>query len=272
MKAPEGQGPHLSAIHVYPLKSAAGIALSSVAVDEVGLRYDRRWMLIDEEGDFLSQRTHPRMAHLGTALENDALRISAPGCEPLKLPLAGIREGGRFVTVRVWHEDRYAADCGAESAQWASAFMGFPCRIVKAVEPVAGPRISDSGWVRAGFADAEPALVISTASLDDLNTRLTEALPMNRFRPNLVVSFVPAYSEDRWATVRIGDVPVRGSRRCPRCALTTVDQGTGIKGREPLRTLATYRRVGSGEVVFGMNVRFERAGVLRVGDAIVAVS
>ena len=113
---------------------------------------------------------------------------------------------GRFVTVRVWHEDRYAADCGAESAQWASAFMGFPCRIVKAVEPVAGPRVSDSGWVRAGFADAEPALVISTASLDDLNTRLTEALPMNRFRPNLVVSFVPAYSEDRWATVRIGDV------------------------------------------------------------------
>ena len=170
-----------------------------------------------------------------------------------------------FVTVRVWHEDRYAAHCGAESAQWASAFMGFPCRIVKAVEPVAGPRVSDSGWVRAGFADAEPALVISTASLDDLNTRLTEALPMNRFRPNLVVSFVPAYSEDRWATVRIGDVPVRGSRRCPRCALTTVDQGTGIKGREPLRTLATYRRVGSGEVVFGMNVRFERAGVLRVG-------
>ena len=271
MKAPDAQGPHLSAIYIYPLKSAAGIALSSVVVDQVGLRYDRRWMLVDQEGNFLSQRSHPEMAQLAPALESDALRISAPGREPLEVPLAGVRGGGRLDAVRVWHEDRYAADCGPKGREWVSAFMGFPCRLVQAGEPTKGPRVAPSGSVRAGFADAEPAHVISTASLDDLNARLADPLPMTRFRPNLVVSGIPAYGEDRWATVRIGGVPVRGARPCPRCALTTMDPGTGTKGKEPLRTLSTYRSLGRGEVVFGMNVRFERTGVLHVGDPIVAV-
>lgn len=269
MQDTEEAGARLSAIHVYPLKSAAGVSLTSAAVDEVGLAYDRRWMLVDERGRFLSQRTHPRMARIATELGTDVLRISAPGHEALELPLAGVPESGARETIRVWHEDRYGIDCGAEGATWASAFMGLGCRIVQAAAPESGPRVSDSGWVRAGFADASPALVVSTASLDDLNPRLAEPVSMNRFRPNLVVSGVAAYGEDAWERVRIGDVSVRGSRPCPRCTLTTVDQTTGSKGKEPLRTLATYRRLANGEVAFGMNVQFEGQGTLRVGDAIV---
>jgi hypothetical protein len=170
----------------------------------------------------------------------------------------------------VWNQDRFMTDCGDEAAAWASGFIGMECRVVRAMEPPDGPRIAATGRIRAGFADAGPALVISEATLADLNSRLDEPLPMNRFRPNVVVSGVPAYGEDGWGRVRIGEVLARAGWPCPRCVLTTVDQDTGIGGREPLRTLATYRRNAKGEVEFGLNVLFEGEGVLRLGDRIEA--
>jgi uncharacterized protein YcbX len=259
--------PRLAALHVYPLKSAGGIALGEVRVDEAGLAHDRRWLIVDREGRFVTQRSHARMALLRTALTADALRVTAPGVRPLELPLAPARDGPSEV-VPVWGLGRFARACGAEADAWASEWLGEPCRVIRAAAPPAERALDDRGRVRTGFADAYPALVISTASLADLNARLAEPLPMNRFRPNLVVEGVAAYAEDRWRRVRIGELTLLGRKICERCAITTTDQETGERGLEPLRTLATYRRTTGGEVAFGLNLGFEDAGTLRVGDPV----
>jgi uncharacterized protein YcbX len=269
--------PRVHTLYVYPLKSAAGIAVPSVEVDRVGLGLDRRWMVVDVGGRFMSQRTHPNMALLDTELTGGRLRVSLrrPGTPtpPLELPLHDGDSGADLARVRVWFEDRYGRDCGDDAAAWMSEALGTPCRVLHAALPPDGERLSGEGRVRAGFADARPALVISTASLEDLNARLrrggSQPLPMNRFRPNIVVEGIMAYGEDTWGVVRMGSVSVRGVRPCPRCATTTVDQATGtVAGPEPLRTLAGYRRMEDGGAAFGMNVAFDGPGVLRVGDAI----
>ena len=263
----------LVALHIYPLKSAGGIALPAVRVDEAGLEHDRRWMVVDERGRFLTQRSHPRMALLRTALVGGALRVTAPGVGALELPLApeaGSGAGGAAEPelIPVWDKERDAVGAGADAAAWMSAFLGSPCRVVRSVRPAGTNGLGPRGTVRGGFADGWPALVISEASLADLNGRLPEPLPMNRFRPNLVVDGIEPYAEDAWRRVRIGSVGVIGRKRCYRCAITTTDQETGARGVEPLRTLAGYRRDATGEVAFGMNLGFEGDGVLRVGDPV----
>lgn len=266
--------PRLAAIRIYPLKSAAGIEVEAAAVDEVGLEWDRRWMLVDDAGRFMSQRTHPRMALLRVAMDDERVRVTVkdePARGVFDLALDPPDASGGHEEIHVWYGGRYAVDCGPEYAAWFSDFMERRCRLVRAVAPSGLDRTDTSGKVRAGFADAEPALVISTASLADLNARLDVPLPMNRFRPNLVIEGVDAYGEDGMVRVRIGDVGVHLIRPCIRCALTTVDQETAQTGKEPLRTLATYRRVPDGNVAFGMNARFENAGTVRVGMPLLAV-
>ncbi|HUF67335.1 MAG TPA: MOSC N-terminal beta barrel domain-containing protein [Longimicrobiales bacterium] len=263
----------LAGLYIYPLKSAGGIAVDEVAVNEVGLEWDRRWILVDDAGRFMSQRTHPAMALLRVALDDAALLVTVkddPDRGTLELPLARPDLYDGHEEFHIWHTGRYAVDCGAGPAAWFSNVMGIACRVMRAVEPPGRDPLDASGKVCAGFADAEPALVISIASLEDLNARLAEPLHMNRFRPNLVLDGLPPYGEDRLGRVRIGDVIVCGVRPCPRCALTTVDQDTGTAGKEPLRTLATYRRLPDGSVGFGMNVRFENAGVLKLGTPLSA--
>jgi uncharacterized protein YcbX len=256
----------LAALHVYPLKSAGGIALTEARVDPTGLAHDRRWLIVDGNGRFVTQRSHTRMALLRTALEDGSLRVTAPGMAPLELPLAASE--GPTQEVPVWDLGRFARSCGPEADAWATEWLDEPCRVVRAAVPPNERPLDERGKVRTGFADAYPALVISTASLADLNGRLFEPLPMNRFRPNLVVEGVPAYAEDSWRRVRIGEVAVLGRKTCLRCAITATDQETGERGVEPLRTLATYRRVPEGEVAFGMNLGFESSGTLRVGDPV----
>lgn len=278
---PAASGPRVRALHVYPLKSAAGIAVTSAEVDEVGLALDRRWMVVDADGRFMSQRSHPRMALLETELASSSLTVGFRDRPPLALPLEAPdadddrRKPGDLVAVRVWFEDRYGVDCGDDAAAWMSEALKTPCRLLRAGTPPDGVAVAEDGRVRASFADARPALVLSTASLDDLNARLRTrgfpALPMNRFRPNIVVDGIGPYEEDSWESVRVGDVAVRGIKPCPRCAITTVDQRTGVAvGPEPLRTLLTYRRMDDGGAAFGMNVAFEGGGTLRVGDAVTA--
>jgi uncharacterized protein YcbX len=255
-------------LHVYPLKSAGGIPVAEARVDETGLEHDRRWMVVDARGRFLTQRSHPPMALLRTALAGGSLRVTAPGMEPLELPLDEPEHPAAPELIPVWDKDRDAVSCGPSAAAWMSAFLEADCRVVRSVSPDGAPRLGPRGTVRAGFADGWPALAISTASLDDLNGRLFEPLPMNRFRPNIVVDGIGPYAEDEWSRVRIGEVPVVGRKRCLRCAITTTDQETAERGVEPLRTLAGYRRDASGEVAFGMNVGFEGVGSLRVGDLV----
>jgi uncharacterized protein YcbX len=256
----------LASLHVYPLKSAGGIALAEARVDATGLAHDRRWLIVDGNGRFVTQRSHARMALLRTALDEHLLRVTAPGMEPLELPIVGSE--GPVEEVPVWDLGRFARSCGREADQWASEWLDEPCRLVRAAAPANERPLDARGKVRTGFADAYPALVISAASLADLNARLFEPLPMNRFRPNLVVEGIPAYAEDGWRRVRIGETTVLGKKTCLRCAITTTDQDTGERGVEPLRTLAIYRRVPEGEVAFGMNLGFENAGTLRVGDPV----
>ncbi len=259
----------LSGLNVYPVKSAAGLALTVARVDRRGLAGDRRWMVVDGARAFLSQRTHPRLALVAAVPWPRRLVLTAPGMPPLTVASP---PGGALVPVRVWDDVCDAASAGDRAAQWFSRFLGLSCALVflpgRSHRMVAARGTAPASEV--GFADAFPFLLISEASLEDLNRRLAYPLPMNRFRPNLVVRGCEPYAEDGWRTVRIGGVLFHVVKACGRCATTTVDQATGDRGREPLATLATYRR-SDGRVLFGQNLVHEGTGVLRLGDGVTVV-
>jgi uncharacterized protein YcbX len=257
----------LTALNIYPIKSTKGIALAESEVDGFGLRYDRRWMVVDESGDFLSQRSHPRLALVVPSISDGVLQIDAPGMPTLRTPL---HPGDTVATsVTVWDDTCPATWVGDHAAEWFSDFLGCACTLVHMADQVvrpADPAFAPLG-VRVSFADGFPFLLISEESLADLNRRLADPLPMNRFRPNLVVAGGEPYAEDGWGRIEIGDMRLQVVKPCARCLVTTTDQATGERGKEPLRTLATYRKVG-GEVMFGQNVVHENNGRLRVGDSV----
>jgi uncharacterized protein YcbX len=262
-----GENVVLSGLYVYPLKSCAGIPLESAELGATGLRHDRRWMLVDETGKFMSQRAHPRMALISTHLSDEHLTVSAPDMPDLQVPLQPADED--LVDVSIWGDTNRGALVGEEADRWFGEFLKLPCRLVS--KPDDDLRFVDSIYAQSGdqvgFADGFAFLLISEASLEDLNGRLEDPLPMNRFRPNLVVRGCGPYAEDGWSRVRIGDVSFRVAEACPRCAITTTDQKTGTRGKEPLRTLATYRKF-EGEVFFGRNLIHDALGTVRVGDPV----
>jgi len=259
----------LAKINVYPVKSLGGFSAESAEVEPRGLQHDRRWMLVDRKGRFLTQRALPRMALISTGLTSGGLVLSAPGMEPLRLPFEP-EDSARRQTVQVWSSVCEAVPVGEEADGWFREFLGVPCRLVfmpeetrRAVNP---DYRADEGIV--SFADGYPMMLLSEASLLNLNSRLEQPVPMNRFRPNLVVSGVPAYAEDGWTKIRIGAVTFHGVKSCDRCSLITVDQETGeADGPEPLRMLAAYR-LKDQKVLFGRLLIPDGAGVVRVGDAI----
>jgi MOSC domain-containing protein len=258
----------LTALNIYPIKSTHGIALAESEVDGFGLRYDRRWMVVDGSGQFLSQRSHSRLALVIPSIQGDKLRVDAPGMPTLEVPL---HPSSTVATrVVVWDDVCSASWVGERAAEWFSGFLGCGCSLVymaeDAVRP-ADPVFAPAGS-RVSFADGFPFLLISEESLADLNRRLAEPLPMNRFRPNLVVAGGEPYDEDRWTNFEIGGIRLRVVKPCGRCVVTTTDQTTGKRGKEPLRTLATYRK-RDGEVMFGQNVVHDGSGLLRVGDTVI---
>ena len=260
-------GIRLSGLNLYPIKSARGIALSEWDVDDFGLRYDRRWMVVDGAGEFISQRTHPRLALVIPSIEEGALKIEGPERPPLRVPLDPLPAITTRVTI--WDHNCSATWLGEGPARWFSDFLGCPASLVhmpaSTMRP-ANPVFAPVG-TRVSFADAYPFLLISEASLADLNRRLSVPLPMNRFRPNLVVTDCEPYAEDSWRSIRIGEIPFQVVKPCDRCVITTTDQLSGDRGKEPLRTLATYRNV-DGKVLFGQNVVHRAGGRLRVGDQV----
>jgi uncharacterized protein len=272
---------HLSALFLYPVKSLAGCAVSSAAIDPLGLAGDRRFMVIDEFGRFLTQRTLPRMALIATALTADTLSLSANTASGTVEVARASDPNAPLHTVSVWKsENLLAEDCGDAPAAWLGDFLGLRCRLVRAGEKFCRtiPKPSAHAGDSVSFADAYPVLVTSEASLADLNDRLAaqgeEVLPMNRFRPNLVVSGCPAFAEDSWARVRIGEMIFRAGGPCARCVVTTIDQLTAARGKEPLRTLAGYRRATDDptNVNFGQNLIHEtKSGILRIGDPVVVL-
>ena len=255
----------LSQLNVYPIKSCAGLPLRSAQLAERGLQYDRRWMVVDEHCRFITQREMPRLAPVSVGLHPDHLTVTAPEMNELRVPFQ--MTGNDVLFVVVWDDTVSALDVGSEPAAWFSRHLGITARLVH-MSDAADRLASRKGYSsQVSFADAYPLLLISEASLEDLNTRLDEPLPMNRFRPNLVVRGCEPYAEDSWTEIMIGGERFHVVKSCARCVTTTVNQSTGEKGKEPLRTLATYRQK-DGKVFFGQNLIHEGRVVLRVGDEV----
>ena len=265
--------PHVTEINVYPIKSCGRIPRGSEVVGARGLAGDRRYMLVDAEGGFLTQRRHPRLALIDVADDGEGgYRIEAPGQPPLRLPREW-RHGGEL-EVTVWRDTVQATAAADEAGAWFAGFLGFSCRLVYLAEhqhravPNDAARFDDE----VGFADAAPLLLTSEASLAELNARLPAPVTMRRFRPNVVVAADRAFDEDRWRRLRIGEAEFEVGWPCSRCVLTTVDPETGIKdpSGEPLKTLRSFRRTDAG-VMFGQNLIPRRLGRISVGDEVVVV-
>jgi uncharacterized protein YcbX len=260
-------GIHLSGLYVYPIKSCGGIAAEELDVDERGLRHDRRWMLVDEANQFISQRELPRMALIGVRIDPDGLVVRAPGMPSLQVPF--LPPDGHLLRAQVWDDVVETLPVGGGADRWFERFLGVKCKLVYLPEESVRPVDRDYGRAgdQVGLADGFPFLLISESSLAELNARLEQPLPMDRFRPNLVVGGCDPYAEDGWRVVRIGSITLRVVKPCARCAITTVDQSTATRGKEPLRTLATFRRSGT-KVLFGQNLVHDGTGVLRAGDPV----
>lgn len=256
----------LTQLNIYPAKSMRGIALERAVVTSFGLHNDRRWMLVDESGKFITQRKYAAMAWIESRLTDCGIIFQAPEMEPLVLSLDQLDQSG---IATVWRDEVPVLRAPAVASQWFERFLGVACHLV--YMPETSFRQVDRNYFsadqRVGFADGFPFLLISEASLEDLNGRLAESVPMTRFRPNLVISGCAAYEEDRWKKVRIGSIEFDIVKPCSRCVMTTIDAQTGRKGVEPLATLAKYRKNDFG-VCFGQNLVHKGVGELRVGDSV----
>jgi len=258
--------PRISALYVYPVKACRGVRLDTARVVARGFEHDRRYMIVDARGRFVTQRELPELALVTTAIGKDSIVLRRTGYPDCALPFE--HASGAELEVSVWDHSGPALRHEAGSA-WLSAILGSPVSLV--FMPDSHRRQVNPERARPGdivsFADGYPFLVISEASLEELNSRLETPLVMERFRPSIVVSGVPAFAEDAWRNVRLGEVSFRGVKRCERCTVTTVDPETGIRGKEPLRTLATFRRE-DGKVWFGMNLIHDAEGTLSTGDLV----
>lgn len=268
----------LSGLHTYPVKAAAGIALDHSLVTARGLLHDRRWMVCDRNGKFLTQRKFPQLALIQVAVDGTLdgtlggtlggtlrLSIANHATPALELPLVPAHEA--MVAVDVWGDGCMACSMGDGAAQWLSNFLGVDCQLVYMPDRTHRPTDHGRFDVPNSFADAYPFLLIADASLADLNGRLPQPVPMDRFRPNLVVQGCDAFAEDTWQQIKIGGIVFDVAKACSRCSVPGVNQSTGEQGTEPLKTLATYRRWDHA-IWFGQNLIAQGGGTLTVGDAV----
>jgi uncharacterized protein YcbX len=266
----------VSEVNIYPIKSCAGTRLDVGVIEARGFANDRRWLLVDEDWRFLTQREIARMALIKPDVDDRCLRLSAPGMSAFELP---VDQDGKRAAVTIWKDSGVGAiDQGDDVAQWFSDYVGRKVRLVRfaddymrQVSQQYAPRETD----QVGFADGYPFLIISEDSLADLNARLEtkgeQALPMNRFRPNIVVRDAgEPYAEDTWRTIKVGDVLFDLVKPCARCAITTTNQVTAERGKEPLKTLATYRKDRGGPL-FGQNAIQRSTGVVKTGTPVEVV-
>jgi uncharacterized protein YcbX len=265
---------HLHSIHVHPVKAVRGLAPRQADVEPWGLAGDRRWVLIDDGGKVVTQRQQPRLALAAAGLlPGGGVRLSAPGMPPLTVP---VPRTSVTVPVEIFRDKVEAVPAQDEAVHaWCSSHLGIGVRLVYLDDPATRRPIAPE-YARPGetvsFADGFPLLLTTTASLDALNSLIAHGehagegpLPMNRFRPNVVVTGTAAWAEDGWSRLTIGDVPFRVAKTCGRCVVTTTDQDTGERGREPLFSLGRHRRL-DGKLVFGQNLVPLSRGTIRVGD------
>ena len=261
----------LTSIHIYPLKAARAVDLDQARVEPWGLAGDRRWLLVDEDGRFISQREEPALARVVVSCAPDGIRVSADG--RTALVIAEPPDGAAVAKVRIWSDVLMAAAAAPVADAWFSAYLGRPARLVYLDDPTRRPVDPEYGRDTdvVSFADGYPLLLTSAGSLAELGDWLAAdgepPVPMTRFRPSVVVAGAPPWAEDRWRRVRIGPVLFRVAKPCGRCIVTTTDQLTGERGRQPLKMLGRHRRFGQA-LVFGQNLIPDSGGVIRVGDPV----
>ncbi|MDD5228995.1 MAG: MOSC domain-containing protein [Methylococcales bacterium] len=257
----------LSDIFIYPVKSLAGIRVSQWDVVETGLRYDRQWMLIDENGQFLSQRRLPKMALIQTRLTDSELILSAPTKIDLNLPLES--QGGAIIQSTVWSDCCDAQHVSNEADAWFSEVLEIPCQLVYL--PAETKRGVDLRYAnttdRVAFSDGFPFLIVSENSLNALNAALKIPVEMARFRPNLVVADCDAYAEDAWREIQIGNIDFRLPKPCSRCSVPTINPETAEVGKEPLTTLNRLRK-WQNKIYFGQNALHNQCGELKIGQRV----
>jgi uncharacterized protein len=276
----------VSSLHYYPIKSCAGIEIQSAEVQERGIKDDRAWLVIDAKNRFITQREIPKMALIRATVDGNGsgrlLKLEAEGMAPLTVSEATLPDqakGWAEKNVVVWNDSCSAVDQGDAAAEWLRKYLGKDTlRLVRmnqdGIRPVNSDR-EDATPANFAFQDGYPFLVLTTASLDELNRRLEETasivepLPMDRFRPNIVIQGAEPFAEDNWKEIRIGDVIFELDSGCPRCIITTVDQKTADRGVEPLKTLAKFRKTKDNKVMFGQNAIHRNPGVIKVADDVV---
>lgn len=260
----------LTHIFIYPIKSLGGISLQSASVEERGLQHDRRWMLVDKNGMFLTQREHPQMALLQVSIKDELLEVAHKIKKISKFQIPISSERVNSIVVSVWNDVVIAKHFSEDCDLWFSEALNMDCQLVFMDD--ASERSTDTKHTpepkQVSFADAFPFLIIGQESLNDLNRRLKEPLSMNRFRPNLVFSGGEPFTEDTWQDFMIGDLKFRAVKQCSRCVITTINQDTSEKKSEPLKTLAKFRKAGN-NVNFGQNLVAYDTGILRVGNSVI---
>jgi uncharacterized protein YcbX len=258
---------HLSQLFIYPIKSLGGIVLQQGYISTRGLEHDREWMLIDQEGTFISQRKYPQLALFQTSIT--ATRVTVQyNHNPNQSIFFSINEYlDSPIAVTIWDDHCTALEVSTEVSEWFSAYLQMDVKLVKMPQiekRKVDPRYAHNGET-VGFADAYPSLIIGQSSLDLLNTKLANRIGMDRFRPNIVFTGGDAHLEDEIAEFSIGEVQFYSAKPCTRCVMITVDQQTGEKSQEPLKTLSTYRSFGQ-KILFGQNIAHTNQGSLRIGD------
>jgi uncharacterized protein YcbX len=255
----------ISSLIYYPIKACRGFEIESAQVERMGLQHDRRLMVVTPEGDHVTQREFSKLAWVLPTLNEGSITLSAPDFNSLQFP---IQKTGTTRPVNIWDDEGVPAiDQGDESAQWFSDWLDAPVRLVHIAE--GNQRKLNSEYAihaddHTGFADGYPILIASEEGLQDLNSRLAEPVPMNRFRPNIVVKGCEPFAEDTWNKIKVGDVELAVVKPCARCVVTTIDKDTLVQKKEPLKTLAQYRKHELG-VIFGQNVIPLNEGRLQLG-------
>jgi uncharacterized protein len=258
----------LSNLTYYPIKACRGFDVTESNVERMGLEHDRRMMVITLENKFLTQREYPKLALVTPTLQNDSITLSAPNFDALQFP---IKTSGYSFPTQIWKSTGVqAVDQGDETAEWFSNWLDAPVRLVHMADGYKR-KVSMEYAINeddhTSFSDGYPILIISEESLQDLNGRLDSALPMNRFRPNIVIKGCKPFEEDSWKRIRIGDVELALVKPCARCEVTTIDKETLERSKEPLKTLGKYRKHKLG-AIFGMNVIPLNSGKLSVGGSV----
>ena len=266
----------ISQLSIYPIKSAKGVDLEQFSLSNTGPEFDRCWMVIDNNGKFVTQRKHPRMCLIETRLTTDSLCLNAPNMPELLIPLehsqSQYKDPQALLTSTVWGSEVKGYDCGKSAAQWLSDFLKLSCRLI--AMPEESQRKVDTDYAKHGelvaYADGFPLLIVSQASLDNFNSKLDSPISMERFRPNIVISGCEAYAEDSWKVIRIGDIEISLVKPCSRCIIPSIDPQTAQKQMQVNDALIKYRR-NERKTYFGQNAIHHKFGQLSIGDKVSVV-